>query len=457
MVPPVPETWALGLLPSSTPQPCLPAPWAAQPSAQGRTRSHLHFGASAYTWTVCVSIGGPFEVLVGPPQPRQPVGRVPRLGGGEAPACRASQPGAGLRRVPRPPVSPHPGLPSDGARVWPRPRPPLRSPRAPPGCIDPWSSPPPSAALRPRRRRPAEDALGEVAPGGGAGLLRRRALSLVRPLPPHRDAPLLHEAVSSVLFGAAGCTCPEGRGRLGLRSRDESGGAGVRTATEVAAGRRGRADGRGARRQGGAPALRAAEGAQPHLGGCVCVCVYVYVCVCVSHTHRRTAVPPPPSSRTSSRPHRAQGAVLRRFSPALGSPARQEAAAPEAPVCWRRAPVPQLCRPRYLWPRDDSVNLPCPHPALLFPGPACRRRTSRVRGLVGAEATRGSGQLGVGGAACGGPQRGVLTLPLEVQAPSPLSGHEHSGACLLSIAAGRCISFHLSFSCCVPRPYACVL
>ena len=49
-------------------------------------------------------------------------------------------------------------------------------------------------------------------------------------------------------------------------------------------------------------------------------------------------------------------------------------------------------------------------------------------------------------------------LFLEVQAPSPLSGHEHSAACLLSIAVGRCISFHLlSFSCCVLRPYVCVL
>lgn len=146
-----PGTWGSDVVPTVL-EPMDLGPWAAPqlhtpallPGSVGRTV--LSPGAHMFS-SVCVSISGPFEVLVGPPQPLQPVRRVPRLGGGEAPACRASQSGAALRWVPLPPVSPHPGLCSNGALAGcaPRAAPPpalLRSPRAPPGCLDPWSSPP---------------------------------------------------------------------------------------------------------------------------------------------------------------------------------------------------------------------------------------------------------------------------------------------------------------------------
>ena len=148
VVPMVPEPVDLG--PRAAPQLHTPA---LLPGSVGRTV--LCPGVHTFS-SVCVSIGGPFEVLVGPPQPLQPVRRVPRLGGGEAPACRASQPGAGLRGAPRPSVSPHPGLCSDGALAGCTPRAApapalLCSPRAPPGCLDPWSSPPAQRAPSVRR------------------------------------------------------------------------------------------------------------------------------------------------------------------------------------------------------------------------------------------------------------------------------------------------------------------
>lgn len=211
-----PGPGARGLGPSG----CSPAPHPSRASRLRGPHSPLPRGAHGLIFILApLPILGPFacpsvgllRVLVGPPQPRQPVGRVPRLGG-EAP--QASQPGAGLRRVPRPPVSPHPGLRSDGARAGCAPRlapPPAPAPLAPRPAwvLRPTVIPAgPARALRPRRRRPAEAALGEVVPGGGAGLLRRRALSLVRPLPPHRDAPLLPEAVSSGLFGPPAARVP---------------------------------------------------------------------------------------------------------------------------------------------------------------------------------------------------------------------------------------------------------
>lgn len=182
------------------------------PASRLRGRTALCPGrttVSSSFWRLCLCLdrcvhGGAFEVLVGPPQPRQPVGRVPRLGGGEAPACRASQPGAGLRRVPRPPVSPHPGLPSDGARVWPAG--PRSARRAPPGCIDRVS-----AALRPRTPARLRNALRKSrreAPG-----LLRSGHCLMRPLHRTRPPRCSARAVSSVLFGAAGYHVSRGRGR----------------------------------------------------------------------------------------------------------------------------------------------------------------------------------------------------------------------------------------------------
>lgn len=183
------------------------------------------------------------------------------------------------------------------------------------------------------------------------------------------------------------------------------------------------------------------------------------VCACLFLTHTDARLCPfrlrrgRPAGRTELRAP-SSAASLRPWGAPLGRtrPLRR-------PVCWRRAPVQQLCRPRYLWPRDNSVNLPCPHPALLFSRrlalPACAALPCSGAWWA-LRPRRGSGQLRVGGAARGGPQRGVPTSLWKSRPPAH-SGREHSGACLLPIAVGCCISFHLSFSCCVLRPYAYVL
>lgn len=71
----------------------------------------------------------------------------------------------------------------------------------------------PAHALRSRRRQRRTHS-DKPCREGAPGCPRRRALSPARLLPPHRDALLLHEAVSSVLFSAARLRVSEGRGRL---------------------------------------------------------------------------------------------------------------------------------------------------------------------------------------------------------------------------------------------------
>lgn len=378
----VPWPRALRLLPRSMP-PALPpgsGPHCSQ-HAQGAHALLFILAPSADCWTVwlSVSIGGPFRSLLALPSLASRWGGFPgveeeKLGPAGPPSLAPYSAGCLGRLCPHTPASAPLGPSAGCAPRAALPPAPLRSPRAPPGCSDPCSSPPAQRAPSVRAQTSRAGRGRPAVPEGGhcprRGSCRRSGTPCfsTRPCPQFCSRP-------------RGRVCPRAAGVFGLRSRHESASAGVRAATEVAAGSRCRADSRGARRQGGlgrgeagAPALRAAQGAGPRL-----------VCACLSGTQTHGCAPST-FVADASRPRRAQGAVLRRFFSALGSPLEPEAAAPAAPCVLAKGACPS-CAGRAIYVPEMTVNLPCPHPALVFsrrPALPARAALPGLRGLVGA-------------------------------------------------------------------------
>ena len=272
----------------------------------------------------------------------------------------------------------------------------------------------PARALCPQRRRLAEDAL-EAVPGGAPGCSRGRALPpcgrsrrtgaprfSTRPCPQSCSRLRVSRGPLASLVAAVAIS----QGARVSAPRQKLPPAAGAVLTAAAPGDREAWGGGGARP---APLLCGLlRGPSPTWESSVCVCVSL------SHPHRYMAVALPPSSRTSSRPHRAQGAVLRRFSPALGSPAQPDAAAPAAPCLLAKGACPAAVPTAIYGPEITKSPVSAPGASVFpSPGPACLRRTSRLQGLVGAEATPGQ-------RSARGRRRGLWWTP--ARCPDPLSG-----------------------------------